>query len=143
MTAREIELGRRVVGARAEQHLVTEERPQRCNAPRDRGAGEPGRAQLREVRLELLDACARDGSTEPVAERSEVTPVGVDRARSTLRGEQREEAVDVLIVRRNGSHERDFASTPCSPATSGARMRAVVDPAKALPVHVAVHLRGR
>src|SRR5207253_7818370 len=103
-----------------------------------RGAGETGRAQLREVRLELLDACARDRPAEPVAERGEVTAVGVDRARSTLRGEQREEAVDVLIVRRNGSHERNFASTPGSPATSGARMRAVVDPAKALPVHVAV-----
>src|SRR5439155_2714584 len=66
-----------------------------------------------------------------------------DRARSTLSGGQREEGVDGLIVRRNGSHERNFASTPGSPATSGARMRAVVDPAKALPVHVAVHLRGR
>src|SRR2546423_11831965 len=110
MAAREIELGRWVVGARSEQHLVTEERSQRCNTPCDRRAGESGRTQLGEVRLELLDARAGDGPAEPVAESGEVTAVGVDRARSPPCGGQRGEAVDALVVRRNGRHERNFPS---------------------------------
>ena len=64
--AREVELGGGVVRAGAEQHLVAEERAQGGNAAGDRRAGETGRAELREVGLEILGGRPGDGSAEPV-----------------------------------------------------------------------------
>src|SRR5205085_7957503 len=97
LPARQVELRGRIVRTRAEQHLVAEERAERGNAARDRCGRESRRAQLGEVRLELLDRRARDRAAEPLAERVEVPPVRLDGARCTLRSEQGEEAVEVAV----------------------------------------------
>ena len=88
---------RGVVRAGAEQQLVAEERAHGRETPRDRRRGEPVRPHRGEPALELVgrdvaDRCAAEGG-----ERREVAPVGVDRARRALRGEEQEEALDVLV----------------------------------------------
>ena len=118
-----VELGGRVVGARADQLQVAEERARRRGAARDRRGREAVGAQLCHVALEVVERRVGDGRAEERAERGEVAAVRVDRPRRAAGGEQREEALE-LAVRHRG-------------------VRAVVDTAEALRVDVAVDLRRR
>src|SRR5437588_4464250 len=63
--ARKVEVGGRIVAARAEERLVAEERAQRRRAPRDRRGREPLGAQLGEVPLEVVGARPADRLPEP------------------------------------------------------------------------------
>ena len=100
-SAREVELGGRVVVALAEQLLVAEEGAQRRGAPRERRRREAGGAQLGEVALEVVGRRGRGRRAEERGEVREVAAVGVDRARRAPRREQREEPLD-----RRARHER-------------------------------------
>src|SRR5207248_1436966 len=66
--ARQVELGSRVVLARAEQLLVAEERAHGRYATRDRRRRQARRAQLRDVTLEVLGAGRRRGRAEEVGQ---------------------------------------------------------------------------
>ena len=96
--ARKVEVGGRVVAARAEERLVAEERAQRRRAPRDRRGREPVGAQLGEIPLEVVGGCPADRLPEPGSDGGEVAPVGLDGPRSTARGEQGEKPFDLRIV---------------------------------------------
>ena len=60
---------------------MAEEGTDRCDTARDRRGREPGGTQLGNVELELLGRRPCDRRVEPRAERFEITPVSVDRAR--------------------------------------------------------------
>ncbi len=90
---RQVEVGRRVVGPRAEQQLVPEERLNGGDTPADRRGGEPLRAESRDVALEVGGVGRPDGPPERAGEGVEVAPVRLDRARGAPRREQREEPV--------------------------------------------------
>ena len=123
VAARQLELGGRVVAARADQLEVAEERARRRGAARDRRGREPVGAELRDVALEVVEP-SRPATrrAEERAQRGEVAPVRVDCPRRAPRREQREERLDVAV--RIG-------------------VGAVVDTAEALRVDVAVDLRRR
>ena len=61
----QVELGRGVVAACPEESLVAEEGADGCDTSRNRCRREPGRAELREVLLELLRGDLADGPVEP------------------------------------------------------------------------------
>jgi hypothetical protein len=76
---------------------VAEEGADGCDPSRNRCRRETGRAEFREVLLELLRGDLADGPVEPDRQRFEITPVRVDRLRRPPRREQREEAFDLGI----------------------------------------------
>ena len=79
--ARQVELRGRVVGPRAEQRLVAEERANRGRSPRDRRGGAALRSELRQVPLEIRRRRGRDRLSEPARDGGQVAPVRVDGAR--------------------------------------------------------------
>ena len=84
--------------AGSDQDLVAEERADGGQAARDRRRGEPARAQLGEVALELLARRAGEGLwPSQSVERGEVAPVRLDRPRRQPRRRDREEALDLRI----------------------------------------------
>ena len=101
----------RVVAARAEELLVSEEAASRCSTSCDRRAREPVRAELGDVTLEFLEGCLSDRLAEVRGQGCKVATVGVHRAWRTLRGEKRQEAVDLGIT----IHSTGFARGRATP----------------------------
>ena len=129
--SRQVELGRGVVGACAEQRLVAEEGADRGDPSRDRRRRQPGGAELGEVLLELLRRDPADGPVEPGRQRGEVAAVRVDRLRRAPSREQREKAFDFGIElrrspRRRFRGERRIASRGAVSAQGRANEIAVV-----------------
>ena len=139
---RELELGGGVGGG-AGQELVSEERAEGGGRARDRRRGEAVGAELREPALGLVVGRRSDRPSTPGGERAEVAPVRLDGARRAPRGEQGEEAFDLVVV--DGRHGRSrFPAQRRGPAPGAQeRGRAVVDAAQPAGVHVAVDLRRR
>ena len=113
--ARQVELGRRIVGSDTEENEVAKEGARRGGPPGDRRAGEPCRSELAEITLEVIGRRGCGWPPEPARERGKVAPVGVDGARRPARGEQGEKALE-LGVAAYGWHPGVFAGSPGSPA---------------------------
>ncbi len=96
--ARQLELGRRIVGARAEQHLVAVEGADRRDAARDRRRRAARGAQRRDVAGEVVRGRVGRRPAEEGREVGEVAPVRVDGPRREPRRGEREEAVDGGVV---------------------------------------------
>src|SRR5947209_967955 len=103
--AREVELCGRVVGARADEHLVAIEGTQRGDAAADRRRCEPAGSHARDVRGEALGSRLLRRAFEERGDVGEVAPVRIDGARGEPRGREREERVDGAV----GAHDRGCA----------------------------------
>ena len=139
--AGKLKRGGRIVLARAEQHLVPEERAHGCDAPGSGRGSEAGGAHLGEPALELLGRRLRDRPSTPRRELCEVAPVRVHGARRPPRREQREEAVEIRVGAACHGRYRFPAADPASSIRPW--MGGVVDAAEPARVDVAVDLRGR
>ncbi len=123
--ARQVELCRGVVRARAEQHLMAEEGAERGDPPRDRRRRETVGAELRDVALELLRRRDPGGAVEPLREVCEVAAVRLDRARRQPRSREREESTSGVMRTAFGA----WCQAPPVPGTArcssfaGARCR--------------------
>src|SRR5581483_9059317 len=115
---RELDLGRGVVGPRAEEHLVAEEGADRGEAARDRRRGEPVRAELRDVAGEVVRLRARRRAAEPRREMREVAAVRLDRAGREARRGEGEEALDGRI-RARAHPASGFGPAPGTPSRPG------------------------
>src|SRR5207302_1966724 len=118
--SRQIELRCGIVLPEAEQRLVPEERPQRRHSPGERRGGEPLRAKLGEVALEVVRRRRADGSAEPVAEGGEIAAVRVNGPWRPSRGQQGKESVDLGI--RVIHHGAGFDRSPSTPSTPTLRV---------------------
>ena len=138
--------GGRVVRAGAEQDEVAEVRAHGGDPPRDRRGRQAVGAHRRDPGLELLGRRRRrPGSSTDARERREVAAVGVDRARRAAAPR-----AGAGSSRRRGRGGRSCgwtrfggAGASCARRRLRARVRAVVDPAQAARVDVAVDLRRR
>src|SRR5581483_8819625 len=117
--ARQRQRGGRVVLPDAEQDEVAAVGARRGRPAGDGRGGEAVRAHLREPALELRGGRLAD---RPPAERrqpGQVAPVGVDRARRPLGGEEQQEALDVRVADRHGGLIRPRSAIACSGGGSG------------------------
>ena len=121
---RQLQRRGRVVLARAEQHLMAEERAERGDPARDRRGCDPGGAHLGEPALELLRRRLRDRTLTPGRELQQVAPVRLDRARRPPGREQRQESVELGVGSRRHGRSR-FPAAARTPLRAG--MGGVVD----------------
>ena len=120
----ELQVGGGVVGARPEQELVPEEGADGGDAAGDRRRREAVGAELGDPALELVVGRRRDRSAAPGGERREVAPVRLDGPRRALRGEQGEEAFDLVVADGRHGRSRFAGAAPGSCARrSGAGVR--------------------